>query len=703
MLSSELKANSAFCLLLIGCMLLSSCAGVGRDTSTVARETPSMLIYDIKGRDARGEYSGEVVIVRHAAGSSEVDALREVRQADGPVRRFSGSGRIVEGRVVLRFGPLLAARKAPAEIVPKAVSNIPAARETGLATGSLDAAGKTAKIRFVAHTGKRKFEGSETWTLRSEQEAPRGIVHEAELSGRQWNRIDLPVKGPGMIRVTVPQAGAPLGIFLPAGEKPPALKPDPGDDRPLPVLGNTGRSGWPQMQTASGGATWTKQFDEKNGQRHWVFWWRDDQFRDFRRFEFRIDWLPVDWRTFFCNPWVKIGVSPEVVTVGQPIDINVRARAWAGLDMYWWWGAGTGVTALDKAHIQSGGGAVSGDHTWTIQIDRPGTYSFGANARDVAYPELGVPHQASEGCGISYDTVQVNTATHKTYSVAFILLAPQGTDTASPAFQAALDRVNGIKAQLPDQFNRSTDGRGSVDVSYPTVVLTPPGPVYGLEDQPNMWTFVQNTVVNQFYTAHPDDFDFLAIYEVYPDKSIGSRHLTVRTRVAGFGITPFNNAASWGSAGRLRGIGLIKDANEMPDTYSFSASGMHLLLHEVFGHQWGVRAARLQKPGAHFDTGIQSPDFTVLYGRPWVKIDDTHYTTADNQDPATGFTKVIFHPWMLYVAGMKLRSEVPASVLDIEPDTPPASRYDLVTTTGTSETVTLQSVIDESGDRYDVP
>jgi len=51
---------------------------------------------------------------------------------------------------------------------------------------------------------------------------------------------------------------------------------------------------------------------------------------------------------------------------------------------------------------------------------------------------------------------------------------------------------------------------------------------------------------------------------------------------------------------------------------------------------------------------------------------------------------------------MLLRSEVPETLMDVAPDTPPTSRYDLVTTTGTYENVTLQSVIDQSGDRYDV-
>jgi len=170
--------------------------------------------------------------------------------------------------------------------------------------------------------------------------------------------------------------------------------------------------------------------------------------------------------------------------------------------------------------------------------------------------------------------------------------------------------------------------RGLCDASYPTVVLTPPGPVAGLEDGDDaMYTFVRTAIRDHFYTDHADAFDFLAIYEVYPDKSIGSRHYTVRVREAGFGITPYDISASWGSSGRLRGIGLVKDANELPAEYDFMDSEMHLLLHEVFGHQWGVFAERMMKPGFHFDIGLQSPTFTVLYGRPWRRVDDTHFTT----------------------------------------------------------------------------
>jgi hypothetical protein len=74
----------------------------------------------------------------------------------------------------------------------------------------------------------------------------------------------------------------------------------------------------------------------------------------------------------------------------------------------------------------------------------------------------------------------------------------------------------------------------------------------------------------------------------------------------------------------------------------------------------------------------------------------------DGKQAGASTFKITFHPWMLYVVGMKTRSEVPDLLMDVEPDTQPSSRYDLVTTTGTYENVTLQSVINQSGDRYDV-
>lgn len=521
--------------------------------------------------------------------------------------------------------------------------------------------------------------------------------------GPEWVSVPVPVESPGVVRVTAPSGAGAQGFFLRRGERLPEKEVIQNDCVGCPISPRRAAElGLSSSHPAVSGPTWVRHFRKEDLESEWVFWFRDPQRATRAEFELSVAYIDLEQLLpLFCDPWVSIDVSPGIVAPGQPITITLSASASAGLDMYWWFGA-TGIAELDKAHIREGLGLTSGSSSWTVTIDQPGTYRFGANSRDRLYwTDPGVPHQASEACGLAWDEIEVRDV-RKSYKIGFILLAPQGTDISSPAFQAELEKLEDIKSQLEEQFERSTDGTGMVDVSYPTVVLTPPGPVYGLSDGGLMWDFLAETLREEFYTSHPDIFDFLAIYEMYPDVSIGSRHLTVKTFVAGFGIYERDNTDTWGSAGKLRGIGLATDVTGLPSTYEFMASRMHLLLHEVFGHQWGVFAGRLDKGGFHFDIGIESPTFTVLYGRPWRKVDDTHFTTADIVDPVTNTTMVTFHPWMLYVAGMKLRGEVPEVLMDVEPDNPPSHRYDLVTTTGTFTNVTLQSIIDVEGDRYDV-
>lgn len=704
-------ARFAAWLLLAASFMLSGCQQGGDGGGAPGGKPPegpgggfgSLITYAVEGEDARGAYTAEVVLWR-AGKDGGLQAQRRVDREAGPVERYVGSGRKMGDRIHLRFHPVRQEPGGKKGAGPVPTPALPARAESVRASGRVGADGATVKVALTGRRDGEPLSGQETWRRQHRLEAPSARSRTVKVDPGQWNRLELPVgAAAGLVEVNVRRASVPFGVFLPEGRKPPKRPAVADNDRPLPLVGGAGDSARPDIQTALGGATWTHRFGPEETAEDWVFWWRDAALGGATDLDLRFRWLPEDWLPRLCDPYVSVDVSPEVVGMGDDIDIDVTARAFAGLDMFWWYGSDTGIAALDRAFIRSGAGSVSASHSWTTRIDQPGTYTIGANARDVLYPVPGEAHQASEGCGLAYDSVEVRRDLRKTYSVAFIILAPPGTDQSSAEFQAALDRVNGIKAELPDQFRRSTEGGGAVDVSYPTVVLTPSGQPYGTSDGWRMWEFVRGALVNELYAAHPDDFDFLAIYETFPDTSIGSRHLTVRTEVAGFGITPFDDSASWGSGGRLRGIGLITDATDLPDSYDFLDSKMHLLLHEVFGHQWGVKAPLLAKPGSHFDTGIQSPAFSVLYARPWRQMDPTNFTTADIQDPETGTHKVVFHPWMLYVAGMKERSEVPASFLDVDPDTPPSSRYDLVTTTGTADTLTLQEVINDSGDRYDVP
>jgi hypothetical protein len=105
----------------------------------------------------------------------------------------------------------------------------------------------------------------------------------------------------------------------------------------------------------------------------------------------------------------------------------------------------------------------------------------------------------------------------------------------------------------------------------------------------------------QFYGYFHDDYDFLQILFVEPSYPANRFHFAVRNDVDGIGSTKFNDAASYGSAGRLRGITVY------PVDFFFDA-GESTFSHE-FGHQWVMflKNSTLQ-PGPHW------PPSTMAHG-----------------------------------------------------------------------------------------
>ncbi len=134
-------------------------------------------------------------------------------------------------------------------------------------------------------------------------------------------------------------------------------------------------------------------------------------------------------RLLFCDislptavPQVQIIANKRVVQVGEPFNIKVIGSSSIGLKGVWWFGRETGITELDKAHWHSLTGEVHHEEIWEdITINQPGVYTFGANSRDILYGvELGVPHQASEGAGISECIVEVRVTISYDEQVDFV-------------------------------------------------------------------------------------------------------------------------------------------------------------------------------------------------------------------------------------------------------------------------------------------
>ena len=109
-------------------------------------------------------------------------------------------------------------------------------------------------------------------------------------------------------------------------------------------------------------------------------------------------------------PTVRISTSKTSVEKGEPFDVTVTGTAPFGLTSIWWFGQGTDIPGIDQAHWHNTNGEVVATHTWTgVTIDKKGTFTLAANARDVLYanPGDGFPHQASEGAGIETTDIRV--------------------------------------------------------------------------------------------------------------------------------------------------------------------------------------------------------------------------------------------------------------------------------------------------------
>ncbi len=152
------------------------------------------------------------------------------------------------------------------------------------------------------------------------------------------------------------------------------------------------------------------------------------------------------------------------------------------------------------------------------------------------------------------------------------------TPLGNGRFSATVAAAQLLHDYKPDDVNRNfagfirlLDERNSVIASYnafvsvvdgniPTVNITARGndarqtarllnvhrPLIKLADV--------RTAVQLFYAYFPDDFDFVQVVFTAPSYPANRYHANVRSDVSGIGLNLSNEAAQWGSAGRLLGI-----------------------------------------------------------------------------------------------------------------------------------------------------
>lgn len=667
-----------------------------------AQDAVSMLFDDDGAYEARFSLKSEkgvegMLLLRPIDGSGKnVFIVREtVTNGAAPVR-LQAKGTLLESGELAALFPYAAPSTDwidLSQVVQSAKTN----RQFLVANGVL--AGKTLELTIRNDTGDLI---REKWVLDSVNAHKPFYTETLKVAPQKWTPVPLPKEAKGLLRLQIKGAKRPRGVFG-SRKAPPQLPSAKTEDFDM-SLSQAALSypapGLPSYFDREGQPVWVMQDGElPNGaepiDEDMVFWFIDDaDIAELLQMEFR--WVNIFPGGFEieCDPFVDINVTPLRIAPGEEVTITVTASATAGIRDYTWNTVATPASTAEGMSIP-GDGRTTVSSSWRRRFSTPGFYRFRAAARDMS-------NRRSRGqlCGDDEVELTVLPEARKSYSVGFILLVPPSMDATTTEFNEQLIKLSRIKTEFEREFRKATDFTGEA-IASPTFVIQPTLPPIGVEDENGMYDFLRRTARDQFYDRHGDGYDFLAFYELFPEARVGSRHWTLRTAVAGFGIREQNRSGAWG-APNLRGFGAVTDLSELPSRYSYQRSRMHLLLHEVFGHQWGVYARDLTRPGSHYKTGIQADAHTVLYARPWRQTEPARFEVQSVNDRETGKPEVIFHPWTLYVAGLKTRAEVPASILNVHPDTDPSSRYDVYSTTGSAETITLQQIIDREGDRYDV-
>lgn len=141
-------------------------------------------------------------------------------------------------------------------------------------------------------------------------------------------------------------------------------------------------------------------------------------------------------------PTVSLTTSSIDIVAGVPFYLKTNGASCIGLAAVWWMGQGTGITdstvissfpnnptslvmfttpvinptSLDRAFgsplFSSSQAVLNYSFISSVTIYKPGTYTFAANARDVLYPVSNQAHQASEGAGMAYLTINVRSQTN---------------------------------------------------------------------------------------------------------------------------------------------------------------------------------------------------------------------------------------------------------------------------------------------------
>lgn len=246
---------------------------------------------------------------------------------------------------------------------------------------------------------------------------------------------------------------------------------------------------------------------------------------------------------------------------------------------------------------------------------------------------------------------QPQPQTKNVYSVAFILL----TSKNQPATSEDIQKLADLKDQFREAFAQATDTRASLDTTYPVVEFNANADLYTSSLQ----------AAKAFYKNRPDQFDFLVFFTVYDQPR---SFILVKNTLQGIGLPIFDKSDLFGSNGRLQGIILasnLQNLFENTTEYTYYLQTGELL--HLLGHRWCCYVGNAVDEGklgildvthTHWTPGLESK--SLEYDDPMgsrgilsEQKDTFVYTTLCNAPQQWKY-----HSFMLYLMGVAQPADV---------------------------------------------
>lgn len=159
-----------------------------------------------------------------------------------------------------------------------------------------------------------------------------------------------------------------------------------------------------------------------------------------------------------------------------------------------------------------------------------------------------------------------------------------------------IEKIILLQERLEENFEWASDGLTELDVSFPLVILKDDG--YLLYQDSDGQLKPDNEVVNTFYDQHPDEFDFIILYNNFVlNEEVMARYLTVTNDFFGTGNAVMHLANKWGSQGKLKGIANMGNLNKysVVNEYNINRS-VNYIMHELL-HHWSARVKFIDDQG----------------------------------------------------------------------------------------------------------